>query len=285
MDAIRKKMQSLKSETDALLATINKYEESVKDANTKNDQYECDIRDLGKKISHYECEFDETNDKLTKVLSVFEEKEKEFKTTEQDVGALSRRVMLMEEETKKADTMLAETVTKLALMSKEADGILKRVKYFENKTMRNEVEIEEEDKYLKETSKMASDNEQKLDELQRKLATGEDELKRTSERAEIAEGKLKGVELELETVGENMKQLEISAEKAAEREEKLKDKIFNLMERFKVAEARYEYGEMNITKLNHRIDDIEDEIFREKLKVKKLSDELGDTFDDMLENY
>ena len=58
MDAIRKKMQSLKSETDALLATINKYEESVKDANTKNDQYECDIRDLGKKISHYESEFD-----------------------------------------------------------------------------------------------------------------------------------------------------------------------------------------------------------------------------------
>jgi len=82
-----------------------------------------------------------------------------------------------------------------------------------------------------------------------------------------------------------MKQLEISAEKASEREEKLKEKIFNLIERFKVAEARYEYGEMNITKLNHRIDDIEDEIYREKLKIKKLSDELGDTFDDMLENY
>jgi predicted nucleic acid-binding Zn-ribbon protein len=52
-------------------------------------------------------------------------------------------------------------------------------------------------------------------------------------------------------------QLEISAEKAQEREEKLKDKIHQLMERLKVAEARYEYGEMNITKLNHRIDDIE----------------------------
>ena len=48
---------------------------------------------------------------------------------------------------------------------------------------------------------------------------------------------------------------------------------------------RYEYGEMNITKLNQRIDDIEDEIYREKLKVKKVSDELSETFDDMLENY
>ena len=46
--------------------------------------------------------------------------------------------------------------------------------------------------------------------------------------------------------------------------------------------SRYEYGEMNITKLNHRIDDIEDEIYREKLKIKKVSDELSDTFDDML---
>ena len=113
----------------------------------------------------------------------------------------------------------------------------------------------------------------------------EDELRRANERAELAEGKLKDVEQELETVGENMKQLEISAEKATEREDKLKDKILNIMDRLKVAEARYEYGEMNITKLNHRIDDIEDEIYREKLKIKKVSDELDDTFEDMLKNY
>merc|ERR1712111_262727 len=180
---------------------------------------------------------------------------------------------------------LAETVTKLAMASKEADAILKKVKFFENKTMRNEVEIQEADKNLRETSKMASDNEQKLDELTRKLGVQEDELKRANERAELAEQKLKDVEQELETVGENMKQLETSAEKAQEREEKLKDKIHQIMERLKQAEARYEYGEMNITKLNHRIDDIEDEIYREKLKIKKVSDELNDTFDDMLTNY
>ena len=53
----------------------------------------------------------------------------------------------------------------------------------------------------------------------------------------------------------------------------------------KQADARAEYGEMNITKLNIRIDNIEDEIIREKLKIKKVSDELGDTFDDMMVNY
>merc|ERR1712083_244435 len=119
----------------------------------------------------------------------------------------------------------------------------KRVKYFENKSMNSEVELEEGDKNLRETTKMASDNEQKLDELTRKLGVQEDECK-----------------------------------KATEREEKLKDKIHQLLDRLKAAEARYEYGEMNITKLNHRIDDIEDEIYREKLKIKKVSDELNDTF-------
>merc|ERR1712031_18357 len=109
----------------------------------------------------------------------------------------------MEEEAKKADSNLAETVTKLAHASKEADGILKKVKFYENKTMNNEVEIEGADKNLRETTKMASDNEQKLDELTRKLGVQEDELRRALERAELAENKLKSIEEELQIVGEN----------------------------------------------------------------------------------
>jgi chromosome segregation ATPase len=185
--------------------------------------------------------------------------------------------MLMEEE--------AITITKLAVSSKEADEVLKKVKVVENKCMNNEVTVEELDKNLRQTTKMASDNEQKLDELSRKLGVQEDELKRAIDRAECAEKKLKGIEEELQMVGDNMKQLEKSAEKAVESEEKLKDKIFGIQKKFLAAEGRFEYGEMNITKLNQRIDDIEDEIYREKLKVKKVADELGETFDDMLANY
>ena len=126
MDAIRKKMQSLKSETDQLFNTINRLETEAKEANSRNEKCEADIRDLGKKITCYESDFDETNDKLTKTLESLEEKEKSFKTSEEEVSALSRRVMLMEDEAKKADTTLADTVTKLAMESKNADGILKK---------------------------------------------------------------------------------------------------------------------------------------------------------------
>jgi chromosome segregation ATPase len=285
MDAIRKKMQSLKSETDGLYKTISGFEEATREAAARADQADCDIRDYGKKVQQLEIGFDETNDKLTKATESLEEAEKQFKEVESDVSALTRRIMLMEEEDKKAAETLCTTVTKLAMTSKAADNVLKTIKVVENTCLNNEVTIEELDKNLRATVKMASDNEQKLDELSRKLGVQEAELKRAVERAELAEAKLKGIEEELETVGDNMKQLEKSAEKALEREEKLVEKIYNLQSKYKTTEARFEYGEMNITKLNQRIDDIEDEIYREKLKIKKCSDELDDTFDDMISNY
>merc|ERR1712236_51321 len=285
MDAIRKKMQSLKAETEGLYATIRGFEEATAEATARADQADCDIRDLGKKVQNLEIGYDETNDKLTKASESLEEADKQFKEVEGDVAALTRRIMLMEEEDKKSADTLCNTVTKLALTSKSADNVLKAVKVVENTCLNNEVTLEELDKNLRATIKMALDNEQKLDELSRKLGVQEAELKRGLERAELAEKNLKGIEEELETVGENMKQLEKSAEKALEREEKLVEKILSLQNKYKVTEARFEYGEMNITKLNQRIDDIEDEIYREKLKVKKCSDELDDTFDDMIANY
>merc|ERR1711963_621473 len=206
--------------------------EATREAAARADQADCDIRDYGKKVQQLEIGFDETNDKLTKATESLEEAEKQFKEVESDVSALTRRIMLMEEEDKKSAEQLCQTITKLALTSKAADNVMKTIKVVENTCLNNEVTIEE-----------------------------------------------------LETVGENMKQLETSAEKALEREEKLVEKIYNLQSKYKVTEARFEYGEMNITKLNQRIDDIEDEIYREKLKIKKCSDELDDTFDDMIANY
>merc|ERR1712060_176152 len=64
-----------------------------------------------------EIGFDETNDKLTKANESLEEADKQFKEVESDVSALTRRIMLMEEEDKKAAEQLCQTVTKLAMTS------------------------------------------------------------------------------------------------------------------------------------------------------------------------
>merc|ERR1719493_407569 len=94
-----------------------------------------------------------------------------------DIRDLGKKIQSYEVEFDETNDKLTKALTNLALASKEADVILKKVKYFENKTMRNEVELEEGDKNLRETTKMASDNEQKLDELTRKLGVQEDECK------------------------------------------------------------------------------------------------------------
>merc|ERR1711913_115642 len=191
--------------TDGLYATIQKFEDATKEATGRADQADCDIRDYGKKVQSLEIAYDETNDKLTKATKSLEEADKQFKEVEGDVAALTRRIMLMEEEDKKSADTLCNTITKLALTSKSADNVLKAVKVVESTCMNNEVTIEELDKNLRATIKMAVDNEQKLDELSRKLGVQESEPKRGLERAELAEKNLKSIEEELETVGENMK--------------------------------------------------------------------------------
>ena len=65
-----------------------------------------------------EFDFDETNEQLVKVSAALEEKEKSVEELEADISALARRIMLMEEENKKAEQSLADTVIKLALSSK-----------------------------------------------------------------------------------------------------------------------------------------------------------------------
>jgi len=151
MDAIRKKMQSLKGETEQLYATIAGFEEATREATARADQADCDIRDLGKKIQNLEMNYDETNDKLTKASESLEEADKQHKEVESDVAALTRRIMLMEEEDKKSADNLCNTITKLAITSKNADQILKAVKIVENTCLNNEVTVEELDKNLRAT--------------------------------------------------------------------------------------------------------------------------------------
>ena len=60
-------------------------------------------------------------------------------------------------------------------------------------------------------------------------------------------------------------------------------KIIN--NRLKDTEAKSEYAEMNISKLHLRIDELEDEIIREKMKINALANQLDDTFNEMLIKY
>jgi len=278
-------MQSMKAETDDLYKKIHDFETAAKAANDASDKFDCDIRDTGKKVQKLETNLEETMEKLQASNSKMEEAEKEFKDKDDDVNAQARRVLLLEEESRISVEKLANTVMKLALMSKDADNIVKNCRQWESKTMNNEVEIEELDKNTREARRIGTDNEMKYDNLARSLAMMMDELKRADERVKNAEERVNVIESELGAIGENQKQLEVSEEKARRREEKYQDQIKQINIRLKQAEARSEYAEMNISKLHLRIDELEDEIIREKLKINAVSGQLDDTFNEMLSKY
>jgi len=278
-------MQSMKAETDELYRKIGEYENVTNECNNNSDQFEIQIRDMGKKVQKFDTAMEEILEKLQASAAKMDEAEKDFKDKDEDVNAQSRRVLLLEEESRISVCKLATTIMKLAHMSKDADNIVKSCRHWESKTMNNEVEIEEIDQNLREARRIASDNEMKYDNLARSLAMMEDELKRADDRVKLAESRVVRIEDELGAIGENQKQLEVSEEKARRREEKYQDQIKQINIRLKQSDSRSEYAEMNITKLHLRIDELEDEIIREKLKINAVSGQLDDTFNEMLSKY
>ena len=98
----------------------------------------------------------------------------------------------------------------------------------------------------------------------------------------MGEKKIIDLEEELRVVGQNLQQLEVSEEKALQREENYQNQIKNLTDSLKGAENREENAIMNIQRLNIRIDQIEEDLLSEKLKIKAVSDDLDSTFTSML---
>merc|ERR1712080_390293 len=201
MDAIRKKMQSMKAETDELYRKIGEYENVTNECNNNSDQFEIQIRDVGKKVQKFDTAMEEILEKLQASAAKMDEAEKDFKDKDEDVNAQSRRVLLLEEESRISVCKLATPIIKLAHMSKDADNIVKSCRHWESKTMNNEVEIEEIDQNLREARRMASENEMKYDNLARSLAMMEDELKRADERVKNAEARVVVIEDELAAIG------------------------------------------------------------------------------------
>ena len=78
-----------------------------------------------------------------------------------------------------------------------------------------------------------------------------------------------------------MKSLEVSEEKANQREQSYKEQIKTLTAKLKQAEARAEFAEKSVQKLQHEVDRLEDELVGETEKYKAITEELELTFAEM----
>ena len=98
MDAIKKKMTSLASETAIAEARAVKFEEEAKSASEIADRTEEQVRTLQKKLQAIEGKYDTTLENLLSAESKLEEKEKVLSNAEADVANLSRKILLVEDE-------------------------------------------------------------------------------------------------------------------------------------------------------------------------------------------
>merc|ERR1712045_1114759 len=109
----------------------------------------------------------------------------------------------------------------------------------------------------------------------------ESDLERAEERADTGETKIIELEEELRVVGNNLKSLEVSEEKANQREESYKEQIKTLTTKLKQAEARADFAERSVQKLQKEVDRLEDELVAEQEKYKAITEELEQTFAEM----
>merc|ERR1712173_140936 len=119
------------------------------------------------------------------------------------------------------------------------------------------------------------------DEVAKKLAQCEADLEKAEERADTGETKIVDLEEELRVVANNLKSLEVAEEKANQREKTYKEQIKALTTKLKQAEARAEFAEKSVLKLQKEVDRLEDELVAEQEKHKAITEELEQTFAEM----
>ncbi|XP_037083624.1 tropomyosin isoform X7 [Pollicipes pollicipes] len=154
-------------------------------------------------------------------------------------------------------------------------------KVLENRSLSDEERMDALENQLKEARFLAEEADRKYDEVARKLAMVEADLERAEERAETGESKIVELEEELRVVGNNLKSLEVSEEKASQREDMFQKLQHDSEIRWKEAEARAEFAERSVQKLQKEVDRLEDDLVHEKEKFKSVSDELDTTFSEM----
>merc|ERR1711879_1139433 len=127
----------------------------------------------------------------------------------------------------------------------------------------------------------AEDADASYEEISKKLLQCEADLERAEERAETGETHIMELEEELRVVANNLKSLEVAEEKANQREKSYKENIKNLTVKLKQAEARAEFADKSVQKLQKEVDRLEDELVAEQEKYKAITEELEQPFAEM----
>merc|ERR1712114_70821 len=234
MEAIKKKMQAMKVEKDNACDRVDVCEEACKAARLRASKGEDEVDELMAKARQLETELDLTAERFAIVSLQLEEKEKALAASELEMNALNRRVSGLEEDLEKTEGKMVAAVGKLDKAATASDDSERAKKVFQSKADEDEKRIAVLEKDLKEAREKAEAADNTYDEVAKKLAQCESELEK---------------EEELRVVATNLKSLEVAEEKANQREKTYKEQIKTLSAKLKQGEARAEFAEKSVMKL------------------------------------
>ena len=256
MDSIKKKMEKLSNETAEAEERINKFDDIKMSYELEAERYEEHVRNIQKKMQVMESSFDVCTEDLFTQSVKLEEMEKKAGNAESEVSGLRSRLILLQENNEKQEDRLAKATLELAGACLRADNSVRKRTELENGVSSNEESIDNLDKQLTESKVTMSDSESKYEDISRKLATLEADAIRGNEWAENSEKKIADLEEELKVVGANLQILEVGEEKTIQREEASQAEILDLLYKLKRSEYRGEQAEMNIQRMNVRMDQV-----------------------------
>lgn len=275
------KMNAMKSDTEQGLVKCRSTEEQLRVTERYADEAEHKITQLHRKIQAMSDDLDIAQEELNGKLKLGEQKDKIASEAEAEIAALNRRILLLEEDLERTSERLKTTTVQLGDASTMADGNERQRRGLETSTQVAEHGAYELELQLKESKMIMVEADRKFDEVTRKLAMAEADMGRTEQRCQDGEDKIVEIEEELRVMGSNLKSFEASDEKARHREDSYNNSIDTLQKRLKDAEARAEYAERSVHKLQDEVVRLEEDLIKEREAYNQVVVDLDGALDEL----
>jgi len=281
MEAIRNKMKNLKAAKEASAENEKALQNQIVELNKTLEARDHEIIQIGKKIMKVENSLDDTTEQLEAATLGLEEAEKQQMVNEEDVSALQRRSLLLDDDVTRSESRLTVETTKLAEAAAEAEQVEIKRKVLEAKGFVNDERMDSLEEAIGTAQAIALTSSRNAEEVARKLGMTQVELDRTMEKAKEAETKIQELEEQLNVVGQNMKTLELSETNALKRHEDAEEKIRDLILNLKFTEIQAAAAEREAAKLQQELDLLISDLTEWKEKYGEICVELEQTFNEM----
>jgi len=275
-------MDTMVKEKDAAAEKATGFEAEAAEFEKAAQKFEKEVSEIQRKIAKVEDQLDITISSTKETGEKLEVADKEAIDAELQVGALKRRLALLEEESSRAKAKLQENIEKCneteAAAQKNEDGR----RAGEARSFAAEQALEAMEAELEEANAIATASNHKYEDVNRKLKVVEGDLERIVERAEEFESKSRELETQVREMEAKVKETEAVTIKNAEEEDNYENKISKLQEEFKLADTRAEFAERSVDKLEATIDGLLESLMNEKLNYRNISEKLDKTLNDMM---